>query len=370
MPSWLQKLVLISLPAFFFACAFIEAGLRLFVAVSEPVESFYDAENALLVFEPGQSGIRVRPDFTAHYRINSVGWNSARNYTVDKLPGELRIAVIGDSYVEAFQVDYDKNFGVILEHTLGEYVSTPVMVYSFGRSGAPLSQYLHIMRYVSAAYAPDIYVILIIDNDFEQSFAHMSPSPHFLQFELGEHNEIIEIEPVPWEPTTKGRVFRILTFSALFRYVWCNLQLGDTVTNAVEDNPVMAEPVYDQGIDTELIDSLLVYTFQEYRDIVRQTGSRLLLVMDGPRRGIYEGKLPDDIPEYAYTILSAGVAEEYGIPFLDLTAAFQADYQQHGRRFNFPGDYHWNAYGHRLVGETISEELIRLNWVGSAAPAE
>lgn len=43
----------------------------------------------------------------ANYNINKTGWNSNKEYYEEK--SKERIAIIGDSYVEALQVDSDKS---------------------------------------------------------------------------------------------------------------------------------------------------------------------------------------------------------------------------------------------------------------------
>ena len=52
---------------------------------------------------------RIKNAIRANYKINANGWNSGYDrYEPKKTKGKYRIAVVGDSYVEAFQVDYNK----------------------------------------------------------------------------------------------------------------------------------------------------------------------------------------------------------------------------------------------------------------------
>ena len=52
-------------------------------------------------------------------RINSHGWRD-RERRVEKRPPSYRVAVIGDSYVEAFQVEEDSTFLSIAERELAK----------------------------------------------------------------------------------------------------------------------------------------------------------------------------------------------------------------------------------------------------------
>ncbi len=45
-----------------------------------------------------------------------------------------------------------------------------VEVYRFAISGAPMSQYLYMMECEITAYQPDWIVVILIHNDFDESF--------------------------------------------------------------------------------------------------------------------------------------------------------------------------------------------------------
>lgn len=70
-------------------------------------------------------GSRLRPGLCAWYtkegrayfRINSAGFRD-REHCPEKPPGTFRVAVLGDSYAEAFQVDQQETFWAVLEREL------------------------------------------------------------------------------------------------------------------------------------------------------------------------------------------------------------------------------------------------------------
>ena len=43
---------------------------------------------------------------------------------------------------------------------------------------------------------------------------------------------------------------------------------------------------------------------------------------------------------------------------LDMTAAFAASFEQDKQRFEFPGDNHWNALGHRVVADQVAASRV------------
>ena len=76
--------------------------------------------------------------------------------------------MVGDSYVEAFQVDYNKSLSEILRAKLG---SDKYEVFRFGISGAPLSQYLHVFRTEILKYAPDLLIFILVTTTFRSRSA-------------------------------------------------------------------------------------------------------------------------------------------------------------------------------------------------------
>src|SRR5205823_7477464 len=80
---------------------------------------FYQPDEARgYALRPGMEGW-YRKEGEAFVRINGDGLRD-REHSKQKAPGTLRIAVVGDSYAEAFQVEQDKAFWSVMERRLGE----------------------------------------------------------------------------------------------------------------------------------------------------------------------------------------------------------------------------------------------------------
>lgn len=365
----IRKLLLVSLPAFIIALLALEIGLRLFVDVCDPAMVYFDTGTAILRFEPNQSGRHVKTGtYNAAYHINGAGWNSANEYVAGPPTGRLRIAVIGDSYVEAVQVDYDKNLAAVLEDTLNATSDPPpVEVYSFGISGATLSQYLHMMRYVADTYRPDIYVINIAYNDFQESYRSVQAKPFLLQFELDDSGAIVEIPPSAYHPS---RLRRVICKSALVRFMAFNLNLLTEMKGKLQPDAASIDaPDVAQDEPAAPLDVLVRYVFENCAAVAEAHGGHLLFIIDGPRAHIYAGLPPEDQEQHAYNELVGQTAQALAIPLLDLTDAFATDYAAHQQRFDFLDDSHWNERGHTLVGTTLAATLRALDWVKPRPPA-
>ncbi|HEX3560980.1 MAG TPA: SGNH/GDSL hydrolase family protein, partial [Pyrinomonadaceae bacterium] len=108
-----------------------------------------------------------RKEGAAFVRINGDGLRD-REHTKPKPPGTLRIAVVGDSYAEAFQVEQDKAFWSVLERRLGECPSLAgqrVEVINFGVSGYGTAQELLTLREKVWDYAPDVVLLALTTNN-------------------------------------------------------------------------------------------------------------------------------------------------------------------------------------------------------------
>ena len=93
--------------------------------------------------------------------INSHGCRD-RERTVDKPPNTFRIAVIGDSYAEALQVDLDQTFWSVMERKLADSWRANgqrVEVLNFGVSGYGTAQELEMLRHYVWDYQPDLIML-------------------------------------------------------------------------------------------------------------------------------------------------------------------------------------------------------------------
>src|SRR5437764_648638 len=112
--------------------------------------------------KPGMEGW-YRREGAAFVRINSDGLRD-REHSKQKPAGTLRVAVVGDSYAEAFQVGQDRAFWSVLEKRLGEcpaLAGRRVEVINFGVSGYGTAQELWTLREKVCDYSPDVVLLAV-----------------------------------------------------------------------------------------------------------------------------------------------------------------------------------------------------------------
>jgi hypothetical protein len=108
-----------------------------------------------------------RKEGAAFVRINSEGLRD-REHSKQKPPNTFRIAVLGDSYAEAFQVEQDAAFWSVLERRLNDcsvLEGRKVEVINFGVSGYGTAQELLTLRTKVWDYSPDLVLLALTTNN-------------------------------------------------------------------------------------------------------------------------------------------------------------------------------------------------------------
>ncbi len=339
-------------------CEFV-AFRFIFLPSDVPRNVFRDG---LIRYAPEQSGVwRVHDEISAPYAINREGWNSShRVYRPERTPGRMRIVIIGDSFVEGFQVPVTASLAEQLEHSLPS-----TEVYRVAISGAPLSQYLLMLEREGVRYSPDLVVIVLVQNDFDESFRFMPGryTSSFLKLRLEEGRVTEEVQPSryqpgPWEwlrftATARYLYYRRQIVRAMPLFLWSAQEAGSNFQTNIDTRAVL-ERATDVALATD-------YLFGRLAAVASAHKFDLLFVMDGDRQAIYRGI--DSAALYnsgalALNTLANRAADRHGIPFIDLHPRFEQDWLKNRRRFDFESENHWNQYGHAIASAAI-EQFVR-----------
>jgi len=118
----------------------------------------------------------------AYVRINSEGWRD-REHAVEKPAGVTRVAVLGDSHTEAFQVAEDETFWSVLERGLNARGHRRVEVLSFGVGGFGTASELLALRHYVFKYAPDVVLLAFTSgNDVSDNSKELKKNQYFPYF--------------------------------------------------------------------------------------------------------------------------------------------------------------------------------------------
>lgn len=330
----LARGLLLSLVSIAVTLGVMEAALRLFFDVTDDVE-YVALPGVGYALRPGQEGRFIRSGgIDARFRVNAAGWNAPREYVKQRAPGTLRVAVVGDSFVEAMHVDPEQSFASVLERGLrGQGVNAEV--YSFGVSGFGTSQVLELVRDEVLDYSPDLLVYLFIRNDASDSCKCMDDKNWTQQYALGPQGEL---EKMPFERYHMSSKKRLIRHSALVRFLLYQRRLLERMRDLRREETA-PHAGRGGGCETDCW-KIVGLLLQEIDRTLQERGIPWLLVWEG-----------DANPEYAHLDrerlekLAAGAA----LPYRDLSPAFAAA----AGHYRFEGDGHWNAEGHRIAGEAL-----------------
>jgi hypothetical protein len=331
---------------------------------------------------PGAHGW-YRREGVAYVRINRDGFRGP-DYARHKAPGTMRVAVLGDSYVEAIQVAEDKTFSTVIGRELADCPTLKgrrVEAINFGVDGYGTAQELIELQRKVWAYSPDILVLAIfLGNDIRNNSAVLEGDQcrPFYVFDGGR----LKLTG-PWADSPRFRLwcmarfdYRDLRLLELFRNTWEIVRKGPG--GPTPDHPVerainysIYKPPADQAwIDAWRITEALISTASAE---VKQHGATFLAVTE--ETGIQAW--PDHAVRDRF-MRHLGVTDLFypdrrieelgrreGFAVLTLAQPLQAYAQDHHVFLHgFPntpmGFGHWNETGHAQAGHLIAHRLCAM----------
>lgn len=306
-------------------------------------------------------------------RVNNAGFIHDGDY--DPNATSPLLAIIGDSYIEALTVPHDRT----VQGRLAKAVEGHGRVYSFARSGAPLSQYLMWADFVRRTYRPDALVVSVVSNDFDESLLHYqrqsgSAFPGYFYFENIEGE--LRLTLVPYWPS---RLKDLIRHSALVRYLFFNLRVqnisfGETFSARTWGttldwlvSPANARHIIDphphhtmSGEDLLTRERWSRRAVDKFFELLpKKSGlpaNRIVLAVDGLRDGIYEtGRLPGAKMSFFGRMRTylMSQARQRGFEVIDLHEPMRSAFNSSGKRMEFQHDWHWSTIGHGVLAHEV-----------------
>jgi len=336
----------------------LEAGLR-FLPVSEGLRGVeVNDGNPVYRFSPNRT-IRWSKGWNFFLvntiRTNNYGFISDIDY--DPSATSPLLAVVGDSFVEAVMVPDSRTVAGLLRKTVADYGR----VYSFGASGAALSQYLAYARYVRDEFKPAGLVIIVVGNDYDESLMKYRNHPGFHYF-VEKEDGTLRLQRVD---RTLPRWKDLVVTSMVGRYIVMNLEAGNIVDRLkrVVSNAVGGERHYVGNVNatTDLgrVDDSKKAVESFLAALPAMSGlapDKIVLVLDTPRPELYAGEGAGEQETSYFSVMRrylASAAQTGGFEVIDLEPVFALDYRQRGLKFEYLNDYHWNPVGHEVVAGAI-----------------
>src|SRR3989338_7744037 len=342
------------------AFVIIEGGFRLTVPALnlQPNKGIAVADdNGYTVFQKNtdrymESAELKRP---VHIKTNGEGF-IGHDYPLEKPSSTMRIAMLGDSFLDGTQIDYEKTFPQFLEEEFNK-VKTDIkfefMNFGVGGQGT-VEEILRFYNYV-AKYKPDYTILFFYPNDFENN-----------QYYLDKRDLFTKKNPV-WKDT-KQTDANFKQERKDFKYkALKTLRSAQYLDLAVRRNPLQEshKKVYD--FTAELMAFL--------EDLTKEYQSQLIVAYIPEAGQVDDGmwaELQNTIPglsKYRWNLFQPNqfLRERLSadlISYLDLTPIFKKFYRDNpGVYFyNQKGQFyngHFNEQGHREVTMVLAQYLCQ-----------
>lgn len=161
----LAKILLLTF-AFLLALVLVEVMLRIFTPEPENLAKL--RSSSIYIHENKKNATfnydNVLDGFSNPITFNSYGFRDSE-FQKEKEPGVFRIAVLGDSQVEALQVSLENTWQKVMAQRLSEELGRNVETYSFGVSGYGTDQQWLTLRDKVWPFSPDMVIVLFSLND-------------------------------------------------------------------------------------------------------------------------------------------------------------------------------------------------------------
>jgi len=364
-----------------------ELILRL-LGVEYPVVVWTDPVRGVAHVPGARTGPR-QSDGGRLVEINHQGWRGP-DVPFQHRAGTYRVALLGDSFIEAFEVPFQQTVGQVIARRLSALRGQPVEVLNFGEGGYGTTQELLTLRDEVWKYAPDLVVLAVTTgNDISDNSRRLKQIDYVPYF-VFQGSELVLDTSFRQSPAYRSRavwtrrLLPLMQHSRLAQLVNRVRHLGRREERAIhnageaigqevglrdEVHLPPRTPEWEQAWRvTEGVLRLM-------RDECRTHGTPLAIVTlsrgiqvnpDPQRRASFLRHLGAPDLYYAERRLAEFGGRE-GIPVFNAAPPMAADAETRGVFFHadhgVPGKGHWNAEGHRVAGTLIA------SWLAEAFPA-
>lgn len=352
------------------------------VAIASTALSLLVAECALATFRPQnrsmfahtRDGLVIHPASIETYlprfgrRVRTNEWGMRdRSHALEKADGTTRILVLGDSFMEALQVEFEESLPSLLESGLSERTGRAIEVINGGTSGWGTDDEVTYLERYGIRFRPDLVLIAftlhndVSDNlalehhDFRDGVILERPRPESVAFEWA----LIRARDFVADHSHLYGVYRRLK---TLRQSGTDARLLDAHVASL----IRREPDARTTVGWEVTRQLLDRTHQVARDAGAQMAVFLIpleIQVSAPAREKFLAaariRAEDVELDQPQSVLAQWGARA-GVAVIDLTPPFRA---REGSALYLEYDGHWNRDGHALAAGVVAKEIVDLHLI-------
>lgn len=375
--SWKKKIVFIAISWVFVLLCLACAGEVLLRVVpmgrfrSSPFRQYDPNIGVALI--PNKKVHHNRGCFEGVVETNSFGMRD-RERTLAKPPGVFRIALLGDSVIEAVHVKPEEVVNIQLEKLL-RAKGYNVEVLNFGVEGIGTTQELLIYEQKVRQFRPDLVLLTFTWNDIMNNSSVIQPEVYGIQswyaayYDLGPDGNLV-FRPVERRWFNGIRTW-LESHSVLLYYlerIWFRIDYAPTKWDGLPVYwGVYGDPLSpDWSKAWQVTDKVMGLT----KDTVTGDGAKFMVLswpdfweIDRnwqPRLEKQVGKLPPSFNPPKAKERSEDILTRHDILHASMTSAFQAYRDEHNLQwpyFSLTCDPHFSALGQAVSAQIIFDEL-------------
>lgn len=360
------------------AFTFLEMGLRVY---------YWAGENRVFGTTPSRTTIKWRDDnlvgrrlvpnqkgwfvtdskeYYTWIEVNSEGWRDSE-HTIVKPEDIYRILVIGDSFVENFQVPLEKTFFKQLEEKMnGQIESGRVEVIAMGLGDSGTAQQYLVLKEYGLRYNPDLVVhMFFTGNDVKNNSPTLMGDPHRPYFKLVEGK--LQLQPFIPDRTSSLKKNSRLVELLLDKKGKILARLTQP-----EDYPVDYH-VYDEEYSPEYQEAWEVTKtlIKQTKELVEEGGAEYILVTVPPNEQVNSDvwlEIKETYPVLARAKIDLEKPNKILKEFCEeheINCLFMLSYFKEFRANNpqltthYRSDGHWTEEGTNFVAEFLIENLAK-----------
>jgi|GEM_PF-3289442 hypothetical protein len=341
-----------------------EGALRV-KAAFKPCHALGSIPNPLVWhLRPANQDLHLRcEEYDTIYRTNSSGFRGPEFPSMEKSDDTARVVFLGDSFVEAIEVEEDERFPRLVDTELGEKTDAVILGYAGSSPVHALAYY----RHIGGLYSPDVVVhafysvndIIEHDDDFSQSESgtiQVQPHPHEnWRLRLGRNSLLVQL--------VYDRVYRPIRLGFIEEEEASIREISGPFFNFTKDG-------YND-LETKGAWQYTKSIMQTLQAEVEADGAQLVIIMIPPfflvheerkieLEELFSGYLP--LEDLDYTSTYDRLVEELrstNILVVDPIEALQLAYAN-GERIYLPKDPHVTEVGHRILADELLPALRSL----------
>lgn len=340
----------------------------------------YDSQLGVSLI-PNMDVIHSRGCFTGHVVTNRWGFRD-RDRTLEKPPGEFRIALVGDSVVEGVHVDPDQVMNIQMEKLLQKQGYKNVEVLNFGIEGIGTTQELIMYQERIRQFHPDLVILTVSDNDIMNNSSTLQPKSYGIHTWYCPYYNLDENGNLVFQPVQKRPFNGLITFLERHSYLAYYIERiwfrADLPLYKWHGMPVYFGSYSNDPLDPEWQSAWTVTekVMAKMRSTVEADGVKFVMVPwsnfsdiqpDWRERLTKQfGPLPKELVPQKLDERLQGIANRENITMASLTPFMQAYRDEHHLQwpyFSMTCDPHFSALGHEVAAEAMIDLLERKGWL-------